>query len=462
MAGFCGQCGKPVSEDFMYCGNCGAPIEITPHPEQSSQPYQEQPSSIYPEQPSPPYSARPSPPHPEQSSQPHPEQSSPRHPEQSSPSHPEQPPPSHPEQSPEPEQEPQFPSTPITVDFEPIADCVTEPVKPTPPPPPSTAATITRVFLSVILGIFCFAFILIIVALVSVRPGNIPDIVAGADVTWVLEETDIGEVVVEGLNQSDFIEKNIDIDTIKDFINRENVAAEFGLIAEKYAQAIADGEFDYYLNSKEIVDSIKAIAPEIYEEFGASFTDEDFDLIADSIDEFVDLKEFSVAQVMEQSSVDVAVPHAIFSAYPLIIASLLCALVIIDIILLQRKKAGNALLAIGIPVSASGLVFLTFGLFIGPLTGLIAGNPVYGAFRLATGMTAAMLILGFVFLVLGVAAIILFSVAKKTRERRQLMTPDTQGGNTWGGNTWIVIGLTTNLSMLTACAFLSLLFYLNL
>ena len=449
MTGFCGQCGKPVSEDFMFCGNCGARIESTPvceHPspsysEHSSPPLHEQSSPHHPEQPSPPYSEQPSPPHPAQPSPHHPEQSS-QH---------------HPEQSPASDQEPQFPSTPITVDFEPIADCVIEPVKPAPPPPPSPAAAIARTFLSVILSILCFAFILLLVALVSLRPGNIPDIVAGADVTWVFDETDIGEVVVEGLNQSDFIEKRIDLDTIKEFINRENVAAEFGLIAEKYAQAIADGEFDFYLNSSEIVNSIKAIAPEIYEEFGASFTDDDLDLIASSIDEFIDLKEFSVAQVMEQSSVDVAVPHAIFSAYPLIIVSLLCALVIADIVLLQRKKAENALLAAGIPVSASGLVFLAFGLFIGPLTGLIADNPVYGAFRLAAGMTATMLILGFGFLALGIAAVILFSVATKARSRRQPKTPNARGGNTW-----IVIGLATNLSTLAACAIISLLFYLNL
>ena len=440
MAGICGECGKPVSEDFMFCGSCGARIEPPAHQEPQTDTDSE---TLYP-----------------------------------------------PDSEPDPlldrgqlpltEQEPQFSSTPITVEFEHIADCRIEPVLPAPPPPPSRAATIGKVFLSIILGILLFAFTLAIAALIILRPSKIPEIVAGADVTWVLEETDIGEVVVEGLNQSDIIKKHIDLDVIKDFLNRENVSAEFGAIAEKYAQAIADGDFDYYLNSTDIVSSIKAIAPEIYEEFGALLTDDDLDLIAESIDEYVDLTEFSVMQVMEQSSVDVAVPHAIFSTYPLIIVCLLCALVVFNIVLLHRRKAGNALLATGIPVSVSGLVYLAVGMFTGPLTGLIANNTVYGAFRLAAGMTTIMLILGFGLLILGIAAIILFTVAVKARVKRQLFNFDNESGigrqgshkqgaknkqsgnNRQGGNTWVVVGLTTNLCMLAACAFLFLLFYLNL
>ena len=451
MAGLCVKCGNPVSEDFMFCGSCGAKVEKAPAqtPKTAAVPGQPAPQAFEQRTPQPPEQFPPS----------YSEQPVSQPPEQFSSQTPEQLQPSHSEQHEASGDESYLPSDSITVDYEPVFDIQIKPATPAPPPPPppSPTAAAARIALSVFLGVLCFAFILVIAALVTVRPANIPVIVAGADVTWVLEETNIGDIVVDGLNRSDLIKKEIDIYDIKELLKRENVAAEFGLVAEKYAKAIADGDFNFYMNSRDIVRFIKAIAPELYDELGIRLSDEDYDAIADSINNYVDLKSYSVVRVMEQQSVDVVVPHVVFSVYPLIIVSLLCALVIFNIILLHRKKVGNALLVTGIPLSVSGLVLVALGLVIGPFTGLIGNDIVYGVFMLASGMAALVLILGFSLLILGVAFIILFRMAGKARAKRQ---PKISAAS--GKNTWVVVGLTTNLCMLAACGILSLIFYLNI
>jgi len=412
------MCGKPTSEDFTYCGSCGWLIEEPPAPEPLSPSGAEQDPAVDADR------------------------------EYDAP-------------------DPLFASEAITVEFEPIPDSFLEPVQQSgvkthaqaapPSPPSSPAATVVRIILSVLLGVLGFALILALVVLIIFRPGNIPEIVAGADVAWVLEETEIGDVVVEGLNQSDYIDIDIDIDDIRAFLERENVASEFGYMAEKYARAIAEGDFEYYLTSKEIIAFIKAISPDIKEEFGATLSSEDYDVIADSINDYVDLKDFRVETVLEQASVDVAVPHAFFSSNLLIIVALLFALSVFNIVLLNRKRIGNTLLITGIPITLSGLVFVTLCALLGPFSGFFSGSDAFGFIGLASGMTVFMLIPGFSLVALGALCITLFFVARKARAKR---APKASPRNS--GNTWIVVGLTTNLSALAACFLLSLLFYLNL
>ena len=169
MAVICAACGQPIPEDFMFCGNCSVRIENATDQELQIDTDPVQHSSSDPKQ----YFSSDN------------------------------------GQFSSSEYEPAFPTTPITVDYEHIADCMIAPVQPITPPPPSPAAATVRAFLSVILGILLLAFIITIVALLATRPAKIPEIIANADVTWVLDETDIGEVVVDGLNQSDFIEKTL-------------------------------------------------------------------------------------------------------------------------------------------------------------------------------------------------------------------------------------------------------------
>jgi len=357
------------------------------------------------------------------------------------------------------------PIVPITVDYEPIPDSFVSSAPHSTTnsyahaaaaPPPSAAAAFGRVLLSVLLAIIGFAFILALIALIAVRPSNISKIVARADVAWLMEETDLGETIVTGLQGSDLIDADIDVDALIDFISRENVSEEIGRIAEGYARAIAEGDHDYYLTSRDIVNFIRAISPDINDEFGARLTNDDFSAISESLNEYVDLRDYRVGTVLDQSGVSFTLPSILLSIYPLVIVSILCSLVVFNLFILHRRKAGSSFMFIGVPLILSGLICIAAGSLLGPFSSFIRNNEIVGIIRLASGLSSLFIISGLVCLALGAISIVLFVLAAKARKKRE-PKPPAKGSPV----AWRMAGAMTNAVLLTICGVLSLLVFLS-
>jgi len=311
--------------------------------------------------------------------------------------------------------------------------------------------------MSVVLGTLLFAFVLAFIALLAARPGSVSKVVEYADVTWALEETELGNRIIDGLNDSELIDGIIDIDTISEFLKRENVSAQVGKVAERYAMAIADGDYDYYLNPNEIVNFVKAVAPDILEEFGASLSDDDYEFIVDSVNERVDLGVYSIGKIIGDTSMDAAVPYMLLSIYPLVIIGLIGALIVFDIFLLHRKKVRAAFLSAGIPFALSGSVCSAAGLLFGPRSGLLDGSSPYGAMSFIVGVADMLLLPALVCLAISALMILVHIIARSKQPQYVPKVSDRPSRHVWR-----ITGLVANASALLVCFALALLFYQNI
>ena len=315
----------------------------------------------------------------------------------------------------------------------------------------------SKVSLSILFGILLLTFILVSTALIAVHPESASRVIENADVTWILEETDLGNIIVNELNASEFINIHFEVDSLNSLLKRENVSAEVGKVARKYARAISEGDYDYYLRSEEIIGFIEAVTPDIFEEFGTRLTDADYRIIADSLNNHVDLSEFSVGKIFDDADMDATVPYMLLSMYPLIIIGLLAVLTVFNTCLLHRKKIRTAFLCAGIPFALSGFICFLTGLLLGPYSVLFDGSGFYGITKLIIGVVELLFLPAYVYLAVGLISIIIFVVIN--RMRTQYMLIDY---NKVSVNIWRIAGLITNVSVLLICTVFSLLFYLNI
>jgi hypothetical protein len=325
-----------------------------------------------------------------------------------------------------------------------------------PAAPVSTGMKIAKTALASFLGLLAFAFITVTLVFIMTRPGNVLKVVEKADFARAMEEAGINEARIEDINSKIGIDLVLDEESLKDFLRRDNVSAEVGKLAEKYISAMSEGNFDYHITSREIINTLKAVAPDIRAEFGYRMTDSDYEFIADDIQENFDLKAFRVSTVLGDANVGTAAPYMAFSVYPLIVAALLFALTVFNIFLLYKKRIRNALLVCSIPLMSAGLLFILAGLLAGPFSGLLRNSGVYNLLQMASGVAAMLLIPGLICLFIGLLSLAGMIVIRKLAERH-VFKPSKDFTKAWRLTAIIV-----NITVPVLCAAFSLLLYANL
>jgi len=197
---------------------------------------------------------------------------------------------------------------------------------------------------SVFLSIFFFVAVATLVALAIVRPENIVTAITSTDVSWMLDETELSEQLVDVINHPQFDDFNIDAASISDFVQRQDVRSEIGIVLERYLAAATEGDFDYHITSSEIIGFLRAVSPEILDEFGVTLTGDDYDAISDMLTSEM-LSEFSVNRLLEDADIEYdSIPFVLLTNYPLIILSIIATTLIFSILLLHRKKVRSAYL----------------------------------------------------------------------------------------------------------------------
>jgi len=299
-----------------------------------------------------------------------------------------------------------------------------------------------------------FSLALATIVLAVVRPASAAVVMANANVTQALEDTSFGKAVIEGLNESELISVDVDANIVNDFLNRENVSDELGKVAEGYAQAFAGGDYDYYLSTGEIAEVIKAIEPDIVEEFGADFSDVDYDVIAENVNEYVDFSGLSIGKAMDATGLDPVLPYVLFSDYPLMVASLLGALSIFDIFLLHRKRIRTAFPAAGVPVALSGVVCCLAGLLLGPYSSVFGGGAVSYVLSLIAGVVNLLMVYGLICIAAGGVSLIVYAIINRSQSQYAQYSSGKLSTAVWRA-----IGLIVNASILMLCITISSIFY---
>jgi hypothetical protein len=347
---------------------------------------------------------------------------------------------------------------PIIVTLEPISEVSPgSPAQPAPPPARSVAGTLARVVLSIVFGILGFAFICVFIILTVLRPGNFTAIIERMDVTWILEETGLGDEIIRGINESAGFDRTVDIFDIEEFLRRDAVSGEVGRVAERYVRAITEGDLGYHMTARDIASFVRAIAPDIRDQFDHRLTNEDFDMIVNTLEDHVDLREFRVGTLIEAAEIDVSLPFALFSIYPLIIIGILCALIIFDIFLLHRKRIRSAFLAAGIPIALAGLLFIAASLLFGAFPSLLGTGPLSEITRFTGGIAFLLLIRGLICFIAGILFIVVNIIINGVMKGKPPKIH--QAG---GSKAWRLTGLITNSVLLIAAAVTTLLFHQNI
>jgi hypothetical protein len=274
---------------------------------------------------------------------------------------------------------------------------------------------IFKTILTVLFCIFGFLLAVAFIAFTAMRPGNIPRVVEAMNVSQIVADAGINDELIEEINASVSGDLEIDRELVEEFLQRENVSAQLDRVAGEFVTAIAEGDFDFFLSSEDIVDILRDIEDDIYEEFDYRLLEEDIDAIVETLNEQGNLEELSVGRILEEAGIDteaVFSPTLLFSAVPLVITGILGGMILLGIFMLNLKRLKAAFLCTGIMFTAAGLICM-----IAPLLSNLFGG-AFGHIDIVTGMLELMLFPGAVCLGFGVAVIVV-SFILKTQESKE-------------------------------------------
>jgi hypothetical protein len=262
------------------------------------------------------------------------------------------------------------------------------------------------------LGLLNFVSLVVLVALAIVRLTDIPKAIARTDVTQLLEETKVNETIVEAIGETE-LSNNLDMEGLREFMQRSNVEGEVSKAAEQYLTAIATGNLDYYMSSEDIVEMVKAVAPDIIEEFAYELTDENYDSLAEYLTTSVELEDFRMEKILDNAGVTIALPQVLLSVYPLLAAVFLFLLLVLAIFLLHRKQVRKAFSTIGIVLASAGFVYLLASLFLGVFSRSFISNEIINSVIAGAGVVGRLLLFGLICFGAGVLAITAAILLKK-------------------------------------------------
>jgi|GEM_PF-3073455 len=318
---------------------------------------------------------------------------------------------------------------------------------------PLTVGAIGKMLLSILLSLLLLAMLSAVIGLVIVRPKNLVKAVTKADIAVIVEEMGLSEDFVDSINE--LARDRFDVDDLESFLKRASVREEIGKVMERYFAALEKGDFDYYLTTKEIVSFLKAIAADVREEFDVRLTDVNYNYLLDTTDKN-DLKAYSLGNMFDDIDLALFVPGVAFSVYPLVIVCILSAMLVLNLLLLHRKKIRAAFLYIGIPTMLVGLSFMVMGSLFSPTIGILKSGVAYQVVKMVAGLLGTAFTLGLIFFAIGVALVALCIVIAMVRKNKY--PPVTISGlRVWG-----YVGLGVNVAALISVIVVALLLGLRI
>ena len=268
--------------------------------------------------------------------------------------------------------------------------------------------------ISVILSLLMFIFITAFTALFMMRAGNAAMIIRSTDISEILADTEIAYYMVSQLNSLPFHDADITLYDIEAFVQRESVSNEIGGIVSDYARALNNNDLEYHLTSDGVLVIIHNLEPELHDLFDHSMTEADNVLLARTLDDILDFEGLTVGGILYDVGIDTMVPRLLLSPYLLWGAGILVLLTLCAFILLNLKAIPDAFLQSGIPITASGFLFLMTGVIFGTFPGLLSGR-LFTLSRYTGGVMHLVIRYGFVLVAIGVAFIAVYLIQKRNK-----------------------------------------------
>jgi len=283
-------------------------------------------------------------------------------------------------------------------------------------------ATVTprraNVFLSIVLGVLMFILTCVFIILLVLRVGNVANVIRNTEINEILYETELSHYILFQINSLPFNDTWIELPDVEDFIRSDAVSDEIGNIAGAYANAIIEGNLDYYLTTEDILSIVQNLEPELRHLFDHQMTEADYEYLAVILDDIVDFEGLSVGGIIEDTGIDLSLLRLAVSPVLLWGAGILCAITVLFTFLLHWRRIPDALLFTGVPIMLSGLVCFTAGAIFAFYPYLL-GDTLAGLLRYAGGLTPLIIRHGIAFAVAGVLIIVASRVLLLVKRRKQ-------------------------------------------
>jgi len=279
---------------------------------------------------------------------------------------------------------------------------------------------------SVLSGLLYFLTILSLcffIALMVLRSTGVAHIIRSTDVYGLLlsatDSEDYQYYIEHQINSLHFNEQELELFDVAVFIQRETVSNEIGGIVDEYATALVLGNLDHHVTTDDIIRVARNLEPDLNELFDHRMTDADYEHLAATLDDIMDFDSLSVSGLMEDLDMDLTIPFTIIS--PVLFWSVggLCLLLLIIIFIIRKHNTAEASLAVGIPITISGLLAFLAGTLISAYPGVLCS----AAQRFSNYLDRPVYLLtqyGFIFAAIGVLIIFvsfLFRVTQKNQTR---------------------------------------------
>jgi len=207
--------------------------------------------------------------------------------------------------------------------------------------------------------------------LMVLRSAGVSNVIRNTDILHYLEDASVGEhtyYIVDQVNTMHFSNTEVTLHDIEEFIKKDTVSNGISGILEDYALAFTLGNLDHHVTTDDVVNVARDLDEELSEFFGHDMTEEDFEYLAERLDDILDFDSLTIDGLMEDFDVDMSMPLMLLSPALRWLVGILSVLLLFTIFYIRRKNLPAASLAVGVPVVLSGAIAYAAGMVVNHLT----------------------------------------------------------------------------------------------
>jgi len=259
--------------------------------------------------------------------------------------------------------------------------------------------------LSVILCTVLFIFTCLFAAVLLLRTDFLPLIIREADIIEVLEDTEISYYILSQLNSLPFVETEVDLYDLQEFIKTEAVSNEIGNVFSEFTRALGTNDLEFHLTNNDVLRIVQNLEPEFHDLLDHRMTEADNIVLTRTLDDVLDFETMTVSGIMYDAGIDIVVPRLLFSPLLLWGVGILILVTICTIFLLNSKSIPKALALSGIPIMISGFLYLITGVVFSTFPDLLSGT-LHTLSRLTGPMMHLVIRCGIILLAIGATFIV--------------------------------------------------------
>ena len=281
-------------------------------------------------------------------------------------------------------------------------------------------------FLSGMLYSLAIVSICVFIGLLAFRSAGIGHIIRNTNIYYLLEQATDEEhsyYIVNQVNSLHFHDQYFNLQDVADFMQRESVSNEIGIIVDGYANAFVLGNLDHHITTEDIINMTRNLEPDFYEFFDYRMTEADREHLATTLDDVLDFDSLSVGGLMEDIedfNVDISIPLTLISPTLLWAIGILCVLLLVAIFIIRKDNPSKAALAVGITLAISGLLTFLGGLLAGTYAGTVRSDIyVFSISGYVEYLSNLLSQYGFTFSAVGILIILISIMADKVARMSQ-------------------------------------------